>query len=148
MNRLVITAVLLAAGCGRTYHARLDDGAGLAEGTPVVVSSVRVGEVESVRVVEGHVDVELAIDREHEVTVRADGCALARRTESGAELVLVPGTGAPLADGATIPQCEARAGDIGSMIRALGEGMNEALRELGRSLNGPGGSDSAPPPAP
>ncbi len=144
-------ALLLAAGCDATHHARLDDGAGLAEGSPVIVSSVRVGQVESVRVQEGHVDVEFAIDSDHEVTLRADACALARRTEAGSELLVVPGTGAALEEDRPIPQCEITSDDLGGVLRSLGEGVNDMLRQLGQGLFGPpgsGGGSSAPLPLP
>lgn len=153
MKRLVFAglALLAASGCQKTYHAHLSDGAGLTEGSPVLVSSVRVGQVESVRVVEGQVDVEVAFAREHEITVRADACALARRTEAGPELIIVPGEGAPIEEGRAIRQCEITPGDVGGLMRSLGEGMNEMLRQLGQGLfNGgqQGGSRGAPLPLP
>jgi hypothetical protein len=151
VKRLVLVglALLAATGCQKTYHAHLSDGAGLTEGSPVLVSSVRVGQVEAVRVVEGQVDVEVAIEREHEITVRADACALARRTESGPELIIVPGEGAPIEEGRAIPQCEITAGDVGGLMRSLGEGMNEMLRQLGQGLfNGGQQGGSAPPSVP
>lgn len=151
MKRLVLVglALLAAAGCQKTYHAHLTDGAGLTEGSPVLVSSVRVGQVEAVRVVEGQVDVEVAIEREHEITVRADACAMARRTAAGPELIIEPGEGAPLEEGRAIPQCEITPGDVGGLMRSLGEGMNEMLRQLGQGLfNGPQQGGSAPPSLP
>lgn len=139
---------LLAIGCGRTYHARLSDGAGLTEGSPVLVSSVRVGQVESVRVVEGEVDVEVSIEREHEITVRADACAMARRTEAGPELVILPGEGAPLAEGRAIPECQPPPNDVGGLMRSLGEGMTEMLRQLGQGLFNGAPTGGTPPPTP
>ena len=148
MKRLVLLglALLAATGCQKTYHAHLSDGAGLTEGSPVLVSSVRVGQVEAVRVVEGQVDVEVAIEREHEITVRADACAMARRTEAGPELVIVPGEGAPIEEGRAIPQCQITSDDVGGLMRSLGEGMNEMLRQLGQGLfnGGQQGGSSGP----
>lgn len=146
-----IGAALLLAACDATHHARLDDGAGLAEGSPVIVSSVRVGQVKSVRVLEGQVDVEFAIDSDHEITLRADACALARRTEAGSELIVVPGTGAAIEEDRPIPQCEVTSDDLGGVLRSLGEGVNDMLRQLGQGLFGPpgsGGGSSAPLPLP
>jgi hypothetical protein len=153
VKRLVTIGLVLfaAAGCQKTYHAHLSDGAGLTEGSPVLVSSVRVGQVESVRVVEGQVDVEVAIEREHEITVRADACAMARRTEAGPELIILPGEGAPIAEDRAIPQCEITSDDVGGLMRSLGEGMNEVLRQLGQGLfNGAqqGGSGASQPSSP
>lgn len=147
MNRpTLVTAsfALLLFGCDPTYHARVDDGAGLSEGSPVLVSSVRVGQVESVRVVEDHVDVELSIGRDHEITMRADACALARRTEQGPELIIMPGRGAPLEDGRVIPQCEITQGDVGDLLRTLGQGVGDMLRQLGQGMSG--GAGQAPFP--
>lgn len=140
----IVGAAVLLAACDATHHARLDDGAGLAEGSPVIVSSVRVGQVDSVRVQEGQVDVEFSIDSDHEITLRADACALARRSEAGSELIVVPGTGAALEDERAIPQCEITSDDVGGLLRSLGEGMGDMLRQLGQGLFGqPGGSSGS-----
>ena len=57
---LALTALSLA-GCGSlgpaTHHARLADGAGIAAQSPVLVAGVRVGQVQSIQVVDGVVDV-------------------------------------------------------------------------------------------
>ncbi|HBQ19131.1 MAG TPA: hypothetical protein DEF51_51055, partial [Myxococcales bacterium] len=81
--------------CDDTHHARVSQGAGLHEGSPVLVSGVRVGEVEAVTVIEGQVDVELSIASDHQVTLRQDSCVLAAAGDGEPTLVLVPGTGAP-----------------------------------------------------
>ncbi|HEY8428353.1 MAG TPA: MlaD family protein [Sandaracinaceae bacterium] len=159
-----VLGLLALAGCDDTYHARLSDGAGLAKGSPVIVSSVRVGQVESLRVVEGQVDVEFSIDSDHEITLRADACAMARQTETGPELIVVPGTGAPLEEGRAMPECEPTRDDVGDLLRSLGESVGDLMRQLGHGLFGgaaPGGSTSGgtgglpplpfplpPPPAP
>ncbi len=135
-----VGAALLLVACDATHHARLDDGAGLAEGSPVIVSSVRVGQVESVRVQEGQVDVEFSIASDHEITLRADACALARRSEGGPELLVLPGTGAALEEERPIPQCEIPTPDVGNLMRSLGEGMGDMLRQLGQGLFGGGGA--------
>lgn len=136
--------VMLASGCAETHRARLRDGAGLAEGSPVHVSSVRVGEVKTVRVVEGEVEVELKFDRGHEITLRRDACAIAARTESGPVLIVVPGTREPLEAGHAIPQCEPAMGDLGDLFRGLGEGMSELLRQLGQGLSNPNQARTPP----
>src|SRR5690606_4143520 len=104
------------------------------------VGSVRVAEVESVRVIEWQVDVELTHDADPEVTLRADACAMARRTETGPELIVVPGTGAPLEEGRPIPQCELGRDDVGDLLRSLGESVGDLMRQLGQGLFGGGGA--------
>jgi hypothetical protein len=152
MKHLVLFAALLV-GCGPTYHATLDDGAGLVEDSPVLVSSVRVGKVESVRVVEGHVEVAFSIDRDHDVTLRTDACAIGRRAQNGqqAALIVVPGTGAMREDQESpIAQCRIEANDVGDLMRSLGEGMGDLMRGLGRSLfpNGAPQIPTVPSPVP
>ncbi|HJL14643.1 MAG TPA: MCE family protein, partial [Sandaracinaceae bacterium LLY-WYZ-13_1] len=140
-QKLLAAAVLvLLGGCDPTYHARLDDGRGLGEGSPVHVSGVRVGEVQSVRVIEGQVDVEWTLEGDHEVTVRTDSCAMAvPREGEGPALVVVPGEGEPLEEERPIPQCELGSAALGDVMRGLGEGLGNLMEELGRGLLGGGG---------
>ena len=133
-----LLALSLAAGCDTTYHARLNDGAGLGEGDPVLVSGVRVGQVEAVRVIEGQVDVELSVEDEHEVTLRTDACAMALPRDGQPTLVIAPGTGAVLEEDRPIPQCELAGGQLGDLMRGLGEGLGQMLEQLGQGLLGGG----------
>ena len=145
---LALAGLALAAGCDTTYHARLNDGAGLGEGDPVIVSGVRVGQVEAVRVIEGQVDVELAIDDDHEVTLRTDACAMAVPQQGQPTLVIAPGTGALLEEDRPIPQCELGGGQLRDLMRGLGEGLGQMLEQLGQGLLGGGGSGTSPSPLP
>ncbi len=145
------TLTLALAGCQPTHHARLDDGAGLTEGSPVLVSSVRVGHVKSVRVVEANVDVEFEIDDEHQVTLRTDSCALARHADGQREaaLILMLGTGAMREGEAPIAQCRIELGaEAGQLMRQLGEGIGGVLRQFGRGLFGGTPSDPSHPSSP
>lgn len=161
MKRLLLTALVLvslglASGCQTTHHVRLDDGAGLVEGSPVLVSGVRVGVVQDVRIIEGQVDVEIAIERDHEVTIREDTCALPAGGASGPALALSVGTGAPLSEARPIPQCRIDAPDVGDLFRTLGDGFGQILRQLGGGMRGAGpapatgssGGTTAPTPPP
>ena len=135
------TLLLFAAGCETKHHARISDGAGLVEGSPVVVSGVRVGEVRSVRLIEGQVDVELVIDDEHELTFRNDSCAMAQRGGEAPALVIVPGVGEPLPEGneeRPIPECDLRGEAMRDLMRNLGEGMGEMMRSLADGVFGGG----------
>ena len=154
-SSLPLTLLLLAAGCETTHHARVSHGAGLDEGSPVLVSGVRVGEVREVRVVEGEVDVAFVIARDHDVTLREDSCALATPREGGpGALTLTPGTGAPLTEPRAIPQCELPSNVIGDLARDLGGTLGEVLRSLSEGILGgggagpPGGSGTLPLPLP
>jgi hypothetical protein len=146
------TLVLLATGCETKHHARISDGAGLVPGSPVVVSGVRVGEVRSVRLIEGQVDVELVIDDEHELTLRNDSCAMARRGDTGPSLVIIPGVGEPLPeanDERPIPECDLQAEGMRDLLRSLGEGVGDMMRSLadgvlGGAAGSGGGGGGAP----
>lgn len=146
---LGLTLLSLAAGCETTHHARVSHGAGLDEGSPVLVSGVRVGEVREVRVVEGEVDVAFVIGRDHDVTLREDSCALAMPREGGpGALTLSPGTGAPLTEPRTIPQCELPSSAIGDLARDLGGTLGEVLRSLTEGILGGGASPPGSGPLP
>ena len=145
-------ALLVCAGCQDEYRARVSDGSGLAEGTSVTVSGVGVGEVRSVRVVEGQVEVELAFAREHEITVRDDACARVVRSEGMTRLEIEPGVGAPIEEDIAIVECidepEPQSTDI---LQQLGDGFGQIMQQLGRGMLGPGGpvqpAPSSPSPA-
>ncbi len=148
-------SLLAASGCQTAHHARVDHGAGLDRGSPVMVSGVRVGEVREVRVVEGQVDVEFVLSDDHEVTIREDTCALALAREGeGAVLLLTPGEGAPLAEERAIPQCELLPeGALGDLARQLGGALGDLLRQFGGGLGnggggGGGGGGTLPLPLP
>ncbi|MCA9608479.1 MAG: MCE family protein [Myxococcales bacterium] len=143
---LGILLLLAATGCEPTHHARVDDGAGLEEGSAVMVSGVRVGDVKSVHVVEGQVDVEFVIGDDHDVTLRTDSCALAvRREGQPPQLVIVPGEAAPLTEEQAIPQCQLPTDSLDGIARQLGGTLGEMLRSFGGGLlggGGPGGGGS------
>ena len=125
MKLRVSLAIALVAsmcvGCDDTHHARISQGAGLGEGSPVMVSGVRVGQVEGVTVIEGQVDVELSISSDHQVTLRQDACALATAAGGEPALVLLPGTGAPREGDAVIAECALPGADLGEAMRGIGE---------------------------
>ncbi|MFK7984486.1 MAG: MlaD family protein [Sandaracinaceae bacterium] len=125
---------LLLAGCDPTYTARLTDGGGLIEGSPVRVAQVTVGEVRSLRVVEGQVEVEIQVEREHELSMRVDTCAVPVQTPAGPALALSMGTGALLDEPKTIPQCQPPADQMGDFLEQLGRGMGDLLRVFGQGL--------------
>lgn len=138
---------LLAVGCDDTHHARVSQGAGLHEGSPVLVSGVRVGEVEAVTVIEGQVDVELSIASDHQVTLRQDSCVLAAAGDGEPTLVLVPGTGAPREGEAPIPECALPADAVSEAMRGLGEGVQSLLRSLAEGMRDGMRDAPRPPPA-
>lgn len=145
--KTILLLLLLASGCNNTYVARVDNGAGLGEGSRVLVSGVQVGQVTAVRVVEGHVDVEFEVESDHEITLRQDACALAMREEGGPFLMVQPGTGAVRDedDESVIPQCRIEAEEVRGAFRELAEGMGELLEELGRGIfQGPDRNGNAP----
>ncbi len=132
--------MFLLGGCETAHHARVDDGAGLAEGSAVMVSGVRVGSVRDVRVVEGEVDVAFVIDDDHDVTLREDSCALALGGEGEPSLVVVPGEGAPLPEDRALPQCELRGQALTNLAEQFGDTIGGLLRSLGSGLlQGTGG---------
>lgn len=135
---------LLLGGCDPTYTARLNDGGGLIEGSPVRVAQVTVGEVRSLRVVEGQVEVEIRVEREHELSMRVDTCAVPVQTPGGPALALSMGVGALLDEPKTIPQCQPPADQMGDFLRQLGQGMGDLLRVFGQGLSGV----TQPPPRP
>lgn len=148
MKLVTLTALALIpllAGCETKHHARVDDGAGLDEGDPVMVSGVRVGEVREIVVVEGQVDVVFVIDDEHDVTLREDSCALALRGEGGPTLVLAPGQGPPLTEERPIPQCAPASPELREMMGQLGDAVGGMLRDL---LGGGGASGGGRPGVP
>ncbi|MCB9592465.1 MAG: MCE family protein [Sandaracinaceae bacterium] len=148
---LGLLLLVLASGCETTHHARVGDGAGLDEGSPVMVSGVRVGAVRSVHVIEGQVDVEFVIDDGHDVTLRDDSCALAMRREGEAPtLMVMVGEGAPLTEERAIPQCELATDGLDDLARQLGGTLGDIMRSLGSGLfgGGPGGGGAPPIPLP
>jgi len=141
----IALAASMCVGCDDTHHARISQGAGLGEGSPVMVSGVRVGQVEGVTVIEGQVDVELSISSDHQVTLRQDACALATAAGGEPALVLLPGTGAPREGDAVIAECALPGADLGEAMRGIGEGMRELLEQLAQGMRSP---PSSPPSAP
>lgn len=145
LTPLAILACLLALGCDTTLHARVSDGAGLAEGSPVLVSGVTVGEVKSLAIMEGEVDIEFTIEDEHEITLREDTCALAVRGETGPGLVLVPGEGAPLNEEQAerpIAECRLPGSELNDLFAQLGDTLGSMIRAFGQGLGGAGGGGS------
>ncbi len=138
--------LLAATGCETTHHARVDDGAGLEEGSAVMVSGVRVGDVKSIHVVEGQVDVEFVISDDHDVTLRTDSCAMALRREGQPPaLLIVPGEAAPLTEERAIPQCELPTEALDDLARQLGGTLGDLLRSFGGGLLGGGGPGGGGP---
>lgn len=138
----MLAALLALAGCDSTYHARVTDGAGMGEGSPVLVSGVQVGEVKSLSIMEGEVDVEFSVASEHELTMRVDSCVLAVRGEQGAGLVLVPGEGAPLSEeqaSRPIPECQLPGAELDGVFGQLGNMFGSMLRAFGQGLTGGAG---------
>jgi hypothetical protein len=137
-------AALAALGCSPTvHHARLDDGAGLTEGAPVMVARVRVGRVESVRVVDTSVDVGFVLEGDHQVTLRADTCAMAA-TDGAPALVIVPGEAAPLAEERAIPQCRLETDALDQVMRSFGQGLDAVMRSIQQQASGQGGAPPTP----
>lgn len=138
-----LAALALVSGCGcapDVHHARLGDGAGLTEHAPVLVSGVEVGHVESVRVIDSSVDVAFVLEGDHQVTLRADTCAMAMRhaaPESGTgeapprtALVIVPGQEAPLAEERPIPECHLAEDALTSLMQTFGQGFDSLVRAI------------------
>lgn len=150
LGSVAVLATLL--GCSPTvHHARLDDGSGIEAGAPVLVSRVRVGRVESVRVVDTSVDVGFVFEGDHQVTLRADTCAMAA-SDGAPALVIVPGEAAPLAEERAIPQCQLPADALDDVMRSLGQGLDAVIRSIqdqavGRGAQPPATAPGRPPPA-
>lgn len=77
--RLLPVLLLLACGCDKTFRTRLDDAAGLTEGSPVLIAGARVGEVKAVRIAANQVEAEFSLAREHKVAFHEDACGIAVR---------------------------------------------------------------------
>lgn len=142
-----LALLTLLGGCQTTHHARVDDGAGLHEGSGVMVSGVRVGEVREVVVIEGQVDVAFVIEDAHDVTLRADSCAMAIRGEGEPTLIIVPGAGEPLPEGQALPQCDLGNAELRGLIQQFGDTVGGVLRNLlgGGGSGGSGGSGGTSP---
>ncbi|MDQ3036340.1 MAG: MCE family protein, partial [Myxococcota bacterium] len=144
---LVAAGALAALGCSPTvHHARLGEGGGIAEGAAVMVSGVRVGRVQSVRVVESSVDVGFVFEGDHQVTLRADTCAMGVAAEGGSSLVIVPGVQAPIAEERAIPQCQLPAAGLDDVMRTFGEELDSVMRAIQQSAHGGQAPQGAPPP--
>ena len=141
-------ALLLSSGCDTVHHARVDNGAGLVEGSGVMVSGVRVGSVREIHVVQDAVDVGFVIDDGHDVTLREDSCALAVAGESEPTLVVMPGVGDPLTEPRALPQCELPGGQLRDLLGSVGDTLGGLLRSLGSGLSGGGSSPGGLPPIP
>lgn len=152
----IALGALAALGCSAPeHHARLDQGGGLAEGAAVMVSGVRVGRVQSVRVVESSVDVAFVFEGDHQVTLRGDTCAMAVAGEAGAaSLVIIAGTQAPIAEERAIPQCQLAADALDDVMRSFGGQLDDVMRALQQGMQGaqqpaaPGAPPAQGAPAP
>jgi len=146
---------LLVVGCETEHHARVDDGAELAEGSAVMVSGVRVGSVGDVRVIEGAIDVAFLIDDDHEGTSREVSSALAVGGSNEPTLILYPGEGRPLTEERALPQCELADQALRDLAEQFGDTIGGLLRSLGSGFfggasggSGSGGSGSGGPSFP
>lgn len=147
----ILLALLALTGCDSTYHARVSDGAGMGEGSPVLVSGVQVGEVKSIAIMEGEVDVEFSISSDHEITLRNDTCVLAVRGEDGSGLVLVAGEGSPLTDEQAerpLPECHLPGQELEGIFNQLGDMLGSMIRAFGQGLSGPQSPGGPVPPTP
>ena len=140
---LALTALSLA-GCGSlgpaTHHARLADGAGIAAQSPVLVAGVRVGQVQSIQVVDGVVDVAFTFEGDHEIVLRADACAAVAR----GGLMIVPGEGAPRTDDQPLAQCETGSAALDELMRTAAQGMDIWMRAIEQRTRPE--QPAAPPP--
>lgn len=140
----VMFALGALAACSRARHAALDDAGQLAESSPVYVSGVKVGEVESVRIDGDHVDVAFSIDGDQRVTLHGDACASAAPLRDGPALVILPGHTGAFEEDAPLPQCHLTADALNELASTLGSlvqgAMGEMLRGLTTPLPGGGGA--------
>ncbi|MGE0786075.1 MAG: MlaD family protein [Sandaracinaceae bacterium] len=132
---LFVLSVMSA--CGSSRHARVSDGAGLSEGSPVIASGIQIGTVKSVALMEGSVDVEFEIDGHNEMTWREDTCALAVRGENGPGLLLMMGEGEVLADDdeRAIPECQLHAPELEGLFEQVGTLLGGVLRAFGQGFS-------------
>lgn len=135
---IALTVLCLGAcSCARTHTARLDDGGGLAAGAPVMVRGVRVGEVRAVSVRDGAAEVRFAIEREHDVEMHADACAVAAPSAEQPLLIVIPGESAePLADDTPLPECRLTRDDVVALGDLFGETFADVFRALSEGLFG------------
>lgn len=135
----ILFALLALTGCDSTYHARVSDGAGMGEGSPVLVSGVQVGEVQSITITEGEVEIEFSISSDHEITMRNDTCVLAVSGEQGSGLVLVNGEGSPLTDEQAerpLPECRLPDQELEGIFGQLGNMLGSMIRAFGQGITG------------
>ncbi|MBO6935212.1 MAG: MCE family protein [Deltaproteobacteria bacterium] len=139
--RSLSVALFALAACtgGDALDVSLNDGAGLAEGTPVEVRGVAVGAVKSVELENGAVRVHAEVESRADLDLRADACAMAGGEP--AKLVVLPGeSDSPLPAENVLPACSLAdlTGDLaeaaGELLQGLGEAIGGSAREAGRKM--------------
>ncbi len=127
----IAACAALACACGDPeYRAHLDDGSGLKAGAPVFVSGLEVGKVKSVTLQGDAVEVTFTVQRQHQLVLHADACALALPVRDQGSLYVRPGSQGALEKGAPLPQCHLLGDAIRSAVKEVGGAVNEAIDAL------------------
>ncbi|MFK7999034.1 MAG: MlaD family protein [Polyangiales bacterium] len=120
----------LLAACESEMSARVREAGELAEGSPVTLAGVRVGEVKGIEVAGGDapVLVRFAVEGNNQEAIAAGACSRAE----GGTLVLQAGTDTPVVEG-QISACEPGLLDglrgAGELLRGAVEGVREGVQE-------------------
>lgn len=142
IRALAFAAALLPllAACESEMSARVREAGELAEGSPVTLAGVRVGEVKGIEVAGGDapVLVRFAVEGNNQEAIAAGACSRAE----GGTLVLQAGTDTPVVEG-QVSACEPGLldglRDAGEMFRGAVEGVREGVQEeLRQGLGLPG----------
>lgn len=127
---LVAALLPLVTACESEMSARVREASELAEGSPVILAGVRVGEVKGLEVAGGDapVLVRFVVEGDNQEAIAAGACSRAE----GGTLVLEAGTDTPVVEG-QISACEPGLLDglrgAGELFRGAVEGMREGVQE-------------------
>lgn len=124
-------------GCsGPTYTAELRDGAGLSEGARVQVQGVEVGQVRSVKLVEGVAQIRFEVERGNDLGLHADACArgIPADETSASYLEVFPGQAPTMLGEQPIPRCPDPTEELGQLGQALGQGLQDLFQGFGQGM--------------
>ncbi|WP_084956399.1 MCE family protein [Thermoactinospora rubra] len=147
LSLIAVIAVQIArvsTTAGYTVTATFDDVSGLLEGDQVKIAGAPVGQVQSIRVVDGRAEVVLEVDEKVRVPADSQAAVRWRNTVGQRVVYLLPGTarqmlppGGRITRTASVVDIGELVSDLGPLTRSLDpEQINQLLTAAAKSLHG------------